>query len=185
MREIRRQSLNGGDVLARDRANGRNTGPHSVAVHVHGARAAQGHAAAELRARQAELFAQRPQKRNRGINIQFSWFTIDNKTSGCHAYHPPEARRTVSLIRLVRYEPNCRASMTETLEDVTDRPYSLFPYLPRVEHLLCLSTQNTKVRMCWRTSWTPSSCEAVFSAAASFLLRGRWALARGSSRIST
>ena len=30
--------------------------------------------------------------------------------------------------------------MTATLEDVTNRPYSLFPYFLRIEHLLCLNT---------------------------------------------
>ena len=84
---------------------------------------AKGHAAAKLRARQAELLAQRPQKWRCRIHIQFTGFAVDNKASGSHANHP-QNRAELSLLR---YGPRARASMTETLEDVTDRPYSLFP----------------------------------------------------------
>ena len=140
MRAVGGQAFDGGDALACDCADGRHARPHCIAIDVDRTRAAKSHAAAELRACQSKLLAQRPKKRHCRIDIQFFWIVVNAETNRSHAKSPPEPRRTFSLILLVRYEPNSGASMTATLEDVTNRPYSLFPYFLRIEHLLCLNT---------------------------------------------
>src|SRR5215467_11783841 len=56
-------SLDGHDLRVGHRGDRRGAGAHGLAVDVHGARAAEGHAAAELGARHPKLVAQRPQQR--------------------------------------------------------------------------------------------------------------------------
>src|SRR5262249_27863491 len=62
----RAEALDGGDGLRLDLAHGRDARAHGLAVDVHGARAAERHAAAVLRAGEAELLAEHPEERSLG-----------------------------------------------------------------------------------------------------------------------
>ena len=81
------EALDGDDVLALER---RTTGVHAgalrLAVHVHGARAAGRDAAAELRAGQAQLVAEVPQERHRGIALEGALHAVHAQLG--HAGYP-------------------------------------------------------------------------------------------------
>ena len=62
--------FDGGDLPAFHAGYGGDAGAGGLAVHVHGARATQGSAAAELGAGQAELVAQHPQQRGGRVGSQ-------------------------------------------------------------------------------------------------------------------
>ena len=70
-------TLDRGDLLAFSGLNRRDAGTDRRAIEVYRAGAALGDATAELRARQAGLFANRPEQRCIGLDIQFVCLAVD------------------------------------------------------------------------------------------------------------
>ena len=74
---VLREALDGGHRLVADGADRDLAGAHRLALEVHGAGAAQRHAAAEFGAREAQRVAQDPEQRGFRIDIDFDRVAID------------------------------------------------------------------------------------------------------------
>src|SRR4051794_26217215 len=85
MTAVRREALDGEHFSARSPADGRDTGPHDVAVEVHGAGTAERLPAAVLRSGEAEYVAQGPQQRHLGIDVELPVCAVD---TNCDAHRP-------------------------------------------------------------------------------------------------
>src|SRR5712671_5576528 len=85
-RALRRQPLDGGDLLAGGLADQHAAGSHRDAVDMNGAGAALCNAATVFGAGQAGVFPDRPQQRGIRFDIQFKCFAIDSEV--CHRVSP-------------------------------------------------------------------------------------------------
>ncbi len=74
---VRGQAFDGRDLRARDLADRRHAGSHRLAIEVHGARAAEGHAAAEFGAGEIELVAEHPEERRVGRDVDLVAGAVD------------------------------------------------------------------------------------------------------------
>src|SRR5271165_2398866 len=74
-------AFDGGDCALSDRPHAQQTGAHRCAVHMHGAGAAQRHAASELGAGKSQNIAQYPQQRHVGRRIDIFRFAVDPQTN--------------------------------------------------------------------------------------------------------
>src|SRR6266478_5305337 len=83
MAAIGRQTLDGGHAPRADGVHTRDARVDWLPVQVYGARTAQGHAAAELGAGQAQRVAQHPQQRRVGIDIDFGVLAVDAELDHC------------------------------------------------------------------------------------------------------
>src|SRR5579862_9347467 len=90
MRAVRRKAFNGGDMLAGDARNWRNTGADGLSIEMHRTGPAERHAAAELGAGHAQRIAQHPQQRCGRLIIHRNRFSIQGE--GSHAQGPPQKK---------------------------------------------------------------------------------------------
>src|SRR6195256_3064563 len=103
MAAIGRQTLDGGHAPRADRVHRRDARADWLPIQVHGARTAQGHAAAELGAGQAQRVAQHPQQRHVGIDIDFGVLAVDAELDHCTpSTGAPANQRALELARAHR-----------------------------------------------------------------------------------
>src|SRR2546422_6000027 len=79
-----RQPLDRGHALPGDRRDGHHAGSHGRAVEMHGAGAALGDAASELRAGETEVVAQHPQERRVWRDVHGLAFAVDGEDDRGH-----------------------------------------------------------------------------------------------------
>jgi hypothetical protein len=113
------ESLDGNDLAARDRRNGRNAAAYGCAAHEHGARAALGDPAPEFRARHADQFAQKPEQRHVVFGYDHDRCVNDSGPNGldCGVSRPKPSESTCGVsspvcsfqfIRIGRRSLRCR-----------------------------------------------------------------------------
>src|SRR6266852_8063106 len=82
MAAIGRETLNGGDFLARDAGDRGDAGARRFAVDVHGTGAAERHATPELRAGHVQRVAQNPEQRHVRADIDGFCGAVQGETDG-------------------------------------------------------------------------------------------------------
>src|SRR5262249_12029877 len=92
--------LDGDDLGRADAVDRRDAGPRRIAVDMHGARAAQRHAATELGAGHAEHVAQHPQERRVAVDVDAVRSAVD---------FDPESHRSLLLAAKI---VTCRSAQT-------------------------------------------------------------------------
>src|SRR5262245_51955854 len=97
----RADCLDGRDLGAADAVDGSDAGTSGDSVHMHGASAAERHAAAKLRASHAKHVAQHPQKRSITVNVDRTIDAVDLNRGG-HSYLPAASRPAYAGRPLVR-----------------------------------------------------------------------------------
>src|SRR6266850_4310663 len=88
MAAVRRKPFDGGDFLAGDAGNFGDAGARGFAVDMHGASAAERHAAAKFRSGHVQRVAKHPEQRHVRADVDGLYFTVESESNG-HRILPP------------------------------------------------------------------------------------------------